>query len=43
MILQHNDEICISVIVVKTEKNHKIIYGENISILLMGNQQGSLE
>ena len=43
VILQHNDEICVSVNVTKVEKNNYIAYGVNLSVLIMDNQQPSLE
>lgn len=43
VILQHNDEIYVSVNVTKVEKNNCMTYGANLSVLIMGNQQRSLE
>ncbi len=41
--LQRNDEICISVNAVKTEKNNCMVYGVSLSTERIGNQQRSPE
>lgn len=36
VILQHNDEICVSVNVTKVEKNNYMAYGVNLSVINNG-------
>lgn len=38
---KQNDEKCINVMVVKTEKSYEMMYGQILNIIAMGNQQGS--